>query len=210
MQGLGALEFVLYGTGAEALDRTGEPYRCHYGAAIAGNLDDDRRRLSTPPGLSRTALPAQWAHPGPGNPLYRDRHEAVTELVDVFVNGLELVRDVRLGGFLGEQAAGRQAEAGDLLALATARRARWPPTSPACRRCSSASGLGEALPPDTRWIAESITSSSAMPIAAADAATAASPRHWPIRTEARKLVYFSVVTSSLSELFGTRLSASSA
>ncbi len=36
MQGLGALEFVLYGTGSEELATAGESYRCAYGAAIIG------------------------------------------------------------------------------------------------------------------------------------------------------------------------------
>ena len=66
MQGLGALEFVLFGTGAETLAGTGDAYRCAYGAAIAANLDgiaaelDDclgsARRLCR--GLGATGPPA--------------------------------------------------------------------------------------------------------------------------------------------------------
>ncbi len=116
MQGLGALEFVLFGTGAEALAAAGDPYRCPYGAAIAGNVATIAGDVDAA-WAGDDGFAGQWAHPGPGNPLYQTGTEAVTELLEVFVNGLELVRDVRLGGFLGEQAAGRQAEAGDLLAL---------------------------------------------------------------------------------------------
>ena len=50
MQGLGALEFVLFGTGAEKLAGPGEDYRCAYGRAIAGNV-----------GTSLTATPAPVA-----------------------------------------------------------------------------------------------------------------------------------------------------
>jgi len=39
MQGLGALEFVLYGDGSEALAGKDDPYRCAYGAAIARNIE---------------------------------------------------------------------------------------------------------------------------------------------------------------------------
>ena len=38
MQGLGALEFVLFGTGSETLTGTEGNYRCQYGTAIAANL----------------------------------------------------------------------------------------------------------------------------------------------------------------------------
>ena len=40
MQGLGALEFVLFGTDSQALAEPGDPYRCAYGAAIAGNVEE--------------------------------------------------------------------------------------------------------------------------------------------------------------------------
>ena len=116
MQGLGALEFVLFGTGAEALAARVIP--------IAARMARRSPPISRPWPASVDAAWAkdggfagQWAQPGPGNPLYQSGTEAVTELLEVFVNGLELVRDVRLGGFLGRQAGGRQAEAGDLLAL---------------------------------------------------------------------------------------------
>ncbi|RVB34604.1 peptidase M75, Imelysin, partial [Mesorhizobium sp. M7A.F.Ca.CA.001.16.1.1] len=39
MQGLGALEFVLYGDGADALAGKDDPYRCAYGTAVAGNIE---------------------------------------------------------------------------------------------------------------------------------------------------------------------------
>ena len=64
MQGLGALEFVLFGAGADALSGEGDAYRCAYGSAIAANLDGiittdrARRRLR---GVSR---PNRIAHRG--------------------------------------------------------------------------------------------------------------------------------------------------
>ena len=100
MQGLGALEFVLYGDGADALAGKDDPYRCAYGAAVAGNIEtmagDVSAAWNKPDGFA-----ALWANPGPQNALYRDGNEAVTELVGVFINELEMVRDVRLKGFLG-------------------------------------------------------------------------------------------------------------
>ena len=58
--GLGALEFVLFGTDSEALAEPGDPYRCAYGAAIAGNVEEMAALIlagwQDPAGIAR-----QWA-----------------------------------------------------------------------------------------------------------------------------------------------------
>ena len=116
MQGLGALEFVLFGTGADALSSTGDPYRCRYGAAVAANVATITGDVDAA-WANDQGIVAKWAHPEPGNPLYQSGTEAVTELLEVFVNGLELVRDVRVRRFSRRSGRGRQAQAGHLLAL---------------------------------------------------------------------------------------------
>lgn len=204
MQGLGALEFVLFGTGAEALSGTTEAYRCGYGAAIAGNLEaiatDLETAWSAPDGFA-----ALWTAPGAGNPLYRDDSEALGELLDVFVNGLELVRDVRLGGFLGKSATEdrpkqalfwRSGNTANSLAANMA----------GMNSLFEASGLAGAMPADADWIAKSIRFEfdNALDAAAAAQGPIADVLADPARRG--KLDYFGVVTSSLSELFGVRLS----
>ena len=129
MQGLGALEFVLFGTGSEALAEPGDAYRCAYGAAIAGNVETIAARARRGLGRRR-AVSRQWANPSADNPLYRDDTEAMTELIDVFVTGLEMVRDVRLGGFLGRKR--RTTSRSRRCSGARARRStRWPAKLPA-------------------------------------------------------------------------------
>ncbi|RVA18578.1 peptidase M75, Imelysin, partial [Mesorhizobium sp. M7D.F.Ca.US.004.03.1.1] len=154
MQGLGALEFVLYGDGADALAGKDDPYRCAYGAAVAGNIETMAGEVSAawnkPDGFA-----ALWANPGPRNPLYRDGNEAVTELVGVFINELEMVRDVRLKGFFGGKPdADKPKQA-----------IYWRSQNTATSLAGNLSGidtlfqmskLGDALPPDARWMAESI------------------------------------------------------
>ncbi len=103
MQGLGALEFVLFGTGSEALNDAGEAYRCAYGRAIAQNVEQMSAAILTG-WQAPTGSPGAWANPAADNALYRNDQEAMTELFDVLVHGLELVRDVRIDGFLGETA----------------------------------------------------------------------------------------------------------
>ncbi|MGO4839787.1 imelysin family protein, partial [Rhizobiaceae sp. 2RAB30] len=46
MQGLGALEFVLFGTDSDKL-AAGDQFRCAYGSAISGNLDDISGKVQT-------------------------------------------------------------------------------------------------------------------------------------------------------------------
>ncbi len=204
MQGLGALEFVLFGTGSEGLAQPSEAYRCAYGAAIGGNLDTIAGELETawaePDGFAR-----QWANPGPDDPLYRDGTEAVTELMDVFVTGFELVRDVRIGGFLGETPADdkpkqalfwRSAKTLDSIAANLA----------GMKELLEVSGLGRAVREEAGWIENSalFEFGNAANAAAAANGPVAEVLGDPARRE--KLVYLGLVTSSLSDIFGTSLS----
>ncbi|MEK1927123.1 MAG: imelysin family protein [Rhizobium giardinii] len=97
-QGLGALEYVLYGTGAEVLSSERNGFRCRYGAAIADNLKSIAAELHAewekPDGIQ-----SAWTTPGPDNPLYRDGKEAATELLGILVHGVESIRDQRLRPF---------------------------------------------------------------------------------------------------------------
>jgi uncharacterized protein len=203
MQGLGALEFVLFGTGSEGL-ATGEAYRCSYGAAIAGNLDTIAAELETA-WNAKDGFAKQWANPGPDDPLYRTGTEAVSELMDVFVTGFELVRDVRLGGFLGEtpdknkpkQALfWRSGKTVDAIAANLA----------GMKKLFEASQLGEAVRQDALWIGKSAL------FEFGNAAQAAAAANGPINEvladpkRRDKLVYLGLVTSSLSDVFGTTLS----
>ena len=98
MQGIGALEFVLFGTGFEALAAEKNGYRCRYGAAIAANLQRLGGELATewdrPDGIQ-----AAWKTPGPDNPIYRDEAEAAKELLGVLVHAAETLRDQRIESF---------------------------------------------------------------------------------------------------------------
>lgn len=206
MQGLGALEFVLYGTGNEVLAEQAGSYRCAYGRAISQNLDTIAAALETewarPDGFA-----AQWMSPGPANPLYRDDAEALGELLDTFITGLEIVRDVRLGGFLGETEADdkpRQAvfwrSAGTVGSLEA--------NMAGLKALFDVSGLGSTLPSDSGWIPGSIDFEFNNAMNAAKAAAGAPVADLLADPQRRgKLAYFGVVTSSLSELFGMRLSA---
>lgn len=205
MQGLGALEFVLHGTGADALTAANDPYRCAYGRAVAGNVEqiaaDVAQAWDRPDGFA-----AVWEAPGPDNAVYRDGSEAVTELVGAFIEGLDIVRDVRVKGFLGRQAgADRPKQAIYWRSGATA--ASLAAGLAGMDALFQASKLAEALPQDDRWIAQSIHIQFVN--GAATARQAAGPIDAVLADPERRalLEHFSLVTSSLSNLFGARLTA---
>ncbi len=98
VQGLGALEYVLYGTGSQFLEGEKKGFRCRYGAAIADNLAEVASELSDawekPDGIQ-----AAWKKPGLDNPVFRNANEAATGLLGILVHGIETVKDQRLRPF---------------------------------------------------------------------------------------------------------------
>jgi predicted lipoprotein len=98
MQGFGALEFVLSGTGAEALASDPESFRCRYGLAVSRNIEEIAGELVTlwnaPDGVQKA-----WKEPGPDNPVFRTEQEAMTALLGILVHGAEMVRDQRIEAF---------------------------------------------------------------------------------------------------------------
>lgn len=105
MQGLGALEFLLHGTGNEELTASADTYRCRFGLAVAGNLVRLGTELTDawddPNGVQEA-----WKRPGVDNRVYRDEREAVTGLLGILVHGAEAIRDQRIETFYkGPEAA---------------------------------------------------------------------------------------------------------
>ncbi|MBO0904545.1 imelysin family protein [Jiella sonneratiae] len=102
VQGLGALEYVLYGTGADVLAGKDGNFRCRFGKAIAHNLV----------GIG-TAIRGEWAkdeggivqrltEPKDSDPAYRSADDSLKEIVGVFINGFEAIRDLRLKPAMGD------------------------------------------------------------------------------------------------------------
>jgi predicted lipoprotein len=204
MQGLGALEFVLHGSGADELTGADGAYRCRFGAAIAANLAtisaDVSKAWADPDGFA-----SQWANPGPDSALFRTDQEALSELVDVFVQGLEMIRDVRLNGFLGrwpEEDKPRQA-------IYWRSQATVPSLGgnvDGLQKLFEASGIAGMLDADNAHIGQSVGIVLANSVKTAEALGA------PVVTDALKneaqrnqLDHFRLTTSTLSELIGVRL-----
>lgn len=203
MQGFGALEFVLFGTGSDDLTSTAGDYRCRFGEAIASNIagmaGDVEAEWADPNGFAK-----DWAHPGPGS-SYQTGTEAVTELLEVFVNGLELLRDVRTNGFLGETPDGDKPKQA-LYWRSGGTASSLEMNMMGLRALFDASTLGDKVPEESRWIAQSIDfqlGEAANAAKAVEGVPIEQALADPVKRS--KLDYFRVVTSGLSDLFATRL-----
>ncbi len=204
MQGFGALEYVLFGTDAETLAGKDGAYRCAFGRAVAENIETMSGDVSAD-WQNKDGFAAIWATPGADNSVYRTGSEAVTELMGVFINGLEMVRDVRVKGFLGgnpdtdkpKQAIYWRSQ-GTAASLAA--------NLEGMDRLFQSARLVDALSPEARWIAESIHIHLSNAVVAANDVTGPIDEALADPERRAKLEHFVLVTSSLSNLFGTRLS----
>lgn len=94
LQGLGALEFVLFGTGSDGLAKE-SGYRCTYAQAVARNLAGIGKELETAWQKPEEVLSVWLRDDDPDRAT-----EMLNELVGALVHGLEATRDIRLRGFL--------------------------------------------------------------------------------------------------------------
>lgn len=153
VQGLGALEFVLYGTGAGTLTTPDGAYRCQYGQTVAKAIQATAEELvdawTAPEGIA-----AHMRNPTQENPDYRDRTEVLRELLGVWVHGAEMLRDTRLGPVLG--VGDGPDSANPKLGLfwrsnLTVASARWNVSG--MRDLFIISGLGDLIEENDRWAA---------------------------------------------------------
>lgn len=102
VQGLGALEYVLFGERSETLGTIEADFRCRYALTIGQALNATAQELAqawaAPDGIA-----AHIATPKPEYDDYRNDREALEELVGAVAHGLEAIRDTRLLPFVGRE-----------------------------------------------------------------------------------------------------------
>lgn len=105
LQGLPALEYLLYGNGAEALAKPGDAaaFRCRFAVAVADNIAALAQDVAGAWGPD-APFTNVFLEPGPDDPLYLDPKDVTLELYKAFSGGIERVRDEKLGHALGESA----------------------------------------------------------------------------------------------------------
>lgn len=100
LQGLGALEIVLFGDGGPLGAKPGDlTHRCAYAVAIAGNLA--AIASETRAQWSDAGFGGVWLSPGTSGSPYLSPRETTVELLKTFDRGVERTRDQRIAGPLG-------------------------------------------------------------------------------------------------------------
>lgn len=105
LQGLPALEFLLYGTGAQALTSASDDgaYRCRFAATVASNIKTLSQEVADAWALN-APFAKKFLSPSADGPLYQAPKDVTLELSKAFSSGIERVRDQKLGRTLGESA----------------------------------------------------------------------------------------------------------
>ncbi|RBL87225.1 aminopeptidase [Streptomyces cavourensis] len=110
VQGLPALEYVLYGEPA-LLKQAGTtqgtptfPYACGYAVAVSANVAAMSRDVAQA-WSAQGDFGRQFARPQAGNDLYRDPQEVAAEAMKALSTGLQFARDVKILPVLGDSAA---------------------------------------------------------------------------------------------------------
>jgi len=104
LQGLLALEYALYGTGAEGIV-AGSPegrYRCAYALAVSQRLTAVAAELAEA-WSSDGSFAYQFMFPGPDNDLYRNDEEVAAEAIKAMVTGLTFVSDAIITPFVAKE-----------------------------------------------------------------------------------------------------------
>lgn len=157
VQGVPALEYALYAEDAAKLiasDAAAGRYRCAYAAAVADHLAVVAAQLAA--GWQPDApLAKEFARPVDGNKVYRNGDEVATEVLKALSTALHAARDQKLVPALGDDATTARPALLPLQrsALTTAFMAAH---LAALRDFYVASGLGAALPAESRWLDASL------------------------------------------------------
>lgn len=157
VQGLLALEFVLFGTGSEALTGSADPaatFRCAYAATIAAAIAATAGEIAA--GWTRADGYADlMRRAGPDDPVYRSHGEVAQDLIKAAREQLQLVRDLKLAASIGETPEKAQPKRAPFwrsdVTLASVRA-----DLDAIVALVGADGIGAALPGDKAWAARQV------------------------------------------------------
>lgn len=204
LQGLGALEYALFGTGADAL-AAGDAYRCGFAEAVTARIEATASELVTaweaPDGIA-----TRLADPQPDYPDFRTTEEGLRELLGIFIHSTEFIADVRIAPFVGADAGSAKPRLAALWRSGLTGRSLGGNID-GLEHLFDVSEMAELLPPDIRLEASSVkfefdnarralaTPKLPLPAAAAD----------PVQRGA--LQYLLIVTRSIRRLFTDRMAA---
>ena len=203
VQGFGALEFLLFGSGFEKLSQNDATFRCHFARTIAENIsilaDALAIEWTDEKGFSKI-----WTQPTMNNDLFRSDIESLAGLVGMITNALEAIKDQRLKPVTLNQR--RRANYKRALFWRSATTVGFLRANLiGIKDLISISGLMHQLPKNKRWIA------GAVKFEFENALDTLSGLEGPVqawvedRDKAAKLSYLIIVVRSLQSLIGEQM-----
>lgn len=206
MQGLGALEFLLFGTGSEDL-AAAAGYRCSYARAIVTLFD----------GLA-TTVNAEWhdssaagqvqhmLSPQPTFSDYRTEREVLEQLAATMIHGTEAIRDTRIAPILSAS-TGSPKPRSALFWRSNMTAASLAANFDGIHQFFLAARYPEAIGETNAWVAKGAIFEFGN--AARAAAAIVDPMEQAVADEGqlRALRYLSIITGSLDVLLGENLAA---
>ena len=103
MQGLVALEYLLFGTGSDDLASSAGTYRCSYAAASTTLIDNLAETITTEWHDDTSAGAAEaLLNPRPDAADYRTETEVLEKLAATLIHGTEAIRDQRIAPIISE------------------------------------------------------------------------------------------------------------
>jgi len=204
LQGVNALEFILFGTNAYEQLATEDGFRCRYGLAVSAAMTEVASQLVTA-WTADQGVPLELRHPEPTNDHYRSIAEAKAEIVAVLAHGPGIIFDTRLKNYLGSE----QSKAKPKAALFWRSGLTFKSMQANARslgKLATIASFNDELHEDKHWIADSyvfetknaVRATSLDDVAVLDAV---------ISKSRSKLTYLEVVLASLSDIAGTDLAA---
>ena len=204
-QGFGALEFVLFGTGAETLLVPEGEFRCRYGLAIAANISRIAAELAMG-WYQHEGVAAHLTRPQADYADYRTETEALEALVGLVAHGVEGMRDTRINPFIAGDGKAAQPKlalfwrSGLTMAMIRA-------NVDGMRKLVTVSGVARAVAENDKGLDNSIDFEFRNAIRALDIVTLPVDQAVADEKQAFALSYLVLVTGSLQAMIGEQLSA---
>lgn len=209
LQGMSALEYSLFGDGAQEALLSDGSYRCDFAYAVSEQIASllSANLQAWQMGDDQSAgFATYWRHPGKDNPYYRDEEELLSEIVSLFANGFAELRDQRIITFWDDEPSHRNPKR----ALYYRSEQTIPALQANIRGFShllTVSAIDQLLAPDDRWIIRSIQlefDNINRVVSELEQPTSENLRAPKVRDQ---WVYTLLVTRNLQRLFGEQLAS---
>lgn len=150
LQGIGTLEYILFGEGSDALGTVAGHERCGYAHAVAIAIEQTARELRAawedPEGISK-----RLSQPDPANADYRSPTEAMEAIAALLAHGNEAIRDTYLLPFVGRDETETKPKSAPLWRSGLTVRLLQGQFA-GIEALYTISGIGETLSADTGWV----------------------------------------------------------